>query len=106
MSRRIEALDETAAEVSPRSSQPSQKKRTVKLASNLFLNLPEGLSELSLSRIGKMRMIACFIIDGSDRCALSKSLSNQWLIGSACVRLTLRIYGSTCCGFCRYGHDH
>jgi hypothetical protein len=67
MSRRIEALDETAAEVSPRSSQPSQKKRTVKLASNLFLNLPEGLSELSLSRIGKMRMIACFIIDGSDR---------------------------------------
>jgi hypothetical protein len=72
MSRRIEALEEEATTTgaaggSPRSTQ-SQKKITVKLASNLFLNLPEGLSELSYSRIGKTRMIACFMIDGSDRC--------------------------------------
>jgi len=71
MSRRIEALEEEATTTgaaggSPRSTQ-SQKKITVKLASNLFLNLPEGLSELSYSRIGKTRMIACFMIDGSDR---------------------------------------
>lgn len=66
MSRRIEALEEEAAGGSPRSTQ-SQKKITVKLASNLFLNLPEGLSELSYSKIGKTRMIACFMIDGSDR---------------------------------------
>jgi hypothetical protein len=69
MSRRIEALEEevtTTGAGSPRSAQ-SQKKVTVKLASNLFLNLPEGLSELSYSKIGKTRMIACFMIDGSDR---------------------------------------
>jgi len=69
MSRRIEALEEevtTTGAGSPRSAQ-SQKKITVKLASNLFLNLPEGLSEVSYSKIGKTRMIACFMIDGSDR---------------------------------------
>jgi hypothetical protein len=72
MSRRIEALEEevtTTGAGSPRSAQ-SQKKITVKLASNLFLNLPEGLSEVSYSKIGKTRMIACFMIDGSDRCTL------------------------------------
>lgn len=68
MSRRIEALEEGAQRSGSGAS--SQKKMSVKLSSNLFLNLPEGLSELSLSKIGKTRMIACFMIDGSDRCAL------------------------------------
>lgn len=68
--QRIEALEDNPPSGGSASSSQAggaPKKLSVKLASNLFLNLPQNLSELSLSKIGKTRMIACFMIDGSDR---------------------------------------